>query len=120
MGGMRRGGRARGRLHARIAGPRASFITMRYRTGTVAFAAFAAFGCGCGADGGTPDAGGATDGAGVEPRVVPDPPSPVALPILTPCPPGWREVMDPSGVIECDAWPESGHASCARRSALPG
>lgn len=37
-----------------------------------------------------------------------------ALPAFIPCPTGWREVVDASGVSECDPWPASGRRSdCA-------
>lgn len=28
--------------------------------------------------------------------------------VLTPCRAGWREVLDPDGVLRCEPWPESG------------
>lgn len=37
---------------------------------------------------------------------------PVALPIMTPCPDGWREVVDASGVTVCDPSPEGGAPAC--------
>jgi hypothetical protein len=55
----------------------------------------------------------ATSDAGVP---SPDPP------VLTPCPTGWREVTDASGITTCDPWPASGYdASCAHDTMhLPG
>lgn len=44
-----------------------------------------------------------------------EPPAPPEPPVLTPCPPGWREVEseDSEGVITCDPWPEGGPEDCA-------
>ncbi len=64
---------------------------------------------GCGDDGREvfSDTGTSADGGGdADAGPVLDPP---ALPSLTPCPPGWREVGDPA---RCDPWPESGRADC--------
>jgi hypothetical protein len=44
---------------------------------------------------------------------VPMAPAPPALPVLTPCPDGWREVDHGDGLITCDPWPESGYSACA-------
>lgn len=56
-------------------------------------------------------------GAGEEP--VPDF-APAALPVLTPCPRGWREVRDGEATV-CDPWPASGRASCpADQAHFPG
>ncbi|MBW2262786.1 MAG: hypothetical protein JRG91_12495, partial [Deltaproteobacteria bacterium] len=55
---------------------------------------------------------------------IPDvaPAEPAALPVLTPCPDGWREVVDEgTGVVVCDPWPEAGAGDCADdESHLPG
>jgi len=49
---------------------------------------------------------------GVEPAA-PAPPEPPQSPILLPCPPGWREVVDTeTGLETCDPWPEGGPQSC--------
>ena len=59
----------------------------------------------------------------------PEPPAPPELPlppVLTPCPPGWREVppedpTDPFDVAICDPWPEGGPQDCADDEAhFPG
>src|SRR5688572_28924697 len=56
----------------------------------------------------------------------PDPPAPpsagVDLPVLTPCPAGWREVpAGDDGVVTCDPWPEGGMPECPPGEAwLPG
>lgn len=43
------------------------------------------------------------------------------LPVLTPCPPGWREVEDPDGPTICEPWPVSGAADCTGAEAhFPG
>lgn len=39
-------------------------------------------------------------------------PAAAAMPVLTPCPDGWREVVSDEGVTACDPWPASGHATC--------
>lgn len=48
---------------------------------------------------------------------------PAALPVMTPCPPGWREVppADPSAPVTCEPYGVDGPAVCARGSAhFPG
>ncbi len=35
-----------------------------------------------------------------------------AAPVLGPCPRGWREVTEESGLVSCDPWPTSGRADC--------
>jgi hypothetical protein len=55
-----------------------------------------------------------TDGA-VGPDGGPEgvlPPEPPALPELTPCPSGYREVSGDGGLTWCDPWPESGFETC--------
>ena len=73
----------------------------------------------CGDDGageGGEDAGRVVDAG----RATADPPAPAALPVLTPCPPGWREVAD-GEVTYCEPWPESGRSDCTGAEAhLPG
>ena len=54
-----------------------------------------------------------SDGGEQAQALVPDPPALPSPPVLTPCPEGWREVMNAAGIVECDPWPESGHADCA-------
>ena len=56
------------------------------------------------------------------PTVDVDPAEPAALPVLTPCPDGWREVTDEdTGAVVCDPWPETGAADCADHEVhLPG
>ena len=56
------------------------------------------------------------------PTVDVNPAEPAALPVLTPCPEGWREVTDDgTGVVVCDPWPETGPGDCADDEAhLPG
>ncbi|RLB55307.1 MAG: hypothetical protein DRJ42_06580 [Deltaproteobacteria bacterium] len=64
----------------------------------------------------------ATTDGGVVRDAGPDGPSlPVNIPwlergvpdlALTPCPTGWREVVDPDGFTMCDAYPEAGPADC--------
>jgi len=80
-----------------------------------AFAVAAAIGCGS-SDFGNRDAGAAADAGPYEP-VAP------AVPVLTPCPKGWREVTDPvePDIVTCDPWPASGRETCAADSAhFPG
>lgn len=49
------------------------------------------------------------------------PPEAAPSPVLTPCPPGWREVADPRGVATCDPWPARGAQECADDEVhLPG
>jgi len=69
------------------------------------------------ADAGAPDAAGATRvdipwlAAGMPP---------VAPPVLTPCPAGWREVAE-ADATTCDPWPEAGPATCPEGEAqFPG
>ncbi len=57
----------------------------------------------------TPDAA-AADGAMTPTAMAPEAP---ALPDLSPCFEGFREVVDGDGVTVCEPWPESGRASCA-------
>ena len=48
---------------------------------------------------------------------------PVAPPVMTPCPAGWREVpaTDPDGAPTCDPWPDGGRHTCADDEAhFPG
>ncbi len=45
-------------------------------------------------------------------EVVPDPPMPAALPVLTPCPDGWSEV-DVAGVTTCEPWTRADGPGCA-------
>jgi hypothetical protein len=59
----------------------------------------------CGAGEGPNDAGMRPDLARMPP-LLPDPP---ALPVIAPCPDGWREVAGLEGVAECDPWPETGY-----------
>jgi hypothetical protein len=60
--------------------------------------------CGDGAPAPTPD-------AGADAGLVIAPPSP---PVLTPCPAGWREVADATGLVTCDPWPATGYRTdCA-------
>ncbi len=87
---------------------------MRRLTWIVAGVVVAAWGCGDD-DGAAPaDGGGAGDAAiAADAGVTPVAPAPAALPVLTPCPGGWREVPSDEGVTACDPWPASGHATCA-------
>jgi hypothetical protein len=65
------------------------------------------------ADGGdapADDAGVADFAVAVEPPV---PPEPAALPVLTPCPSGWRELGTGTDEVTCDPWPEGGPQDCA-------
>jgi hypothetical protein len=49
--------------------------------------------------------------AGVDAGFVIAPPAP---PVLTPCPTGWREVTNASGLVTCDPWPATGYRTdCA-------
>jgi len=75
---------------------------------------------GCGDDGmTTPDGnmpvdGSVADGSGVTPPDIPwldEGIPPIAPPVLTPCPDGWREVVD-GDVTTCDPYPEGGAATC--------
>jgi len=82
-------------------------------------AAFVAL-SGCGesepepSDGGPADAGpDAADDA--QAPLEPVAPAPPVLPVMTPCPDGWREVADGAtapGLVRCDPWPAGGHADC--------
>jgi len=49
-------------------------------------------------------------------------PEPPAPPVFTPCPEGWREVIDEeSGLVTCDPWPEGGPHECGDDEAhFPG
>jgi len=74
----------------------------------------------CGDDGSTTDTG--VVDAGTD---APDGSSDVllpALPVLTPCPPGWREVMVPDVPVPvCDPWPSGEPTPCADGEAhFPG
>ncbi len=74
-------------------------------------ALLAALASACGEPMATPDSGTVAMG-----------PAPAAFPILTPCPSGWREVADESGVVVCDPWPQTGYrGDCAPDEAhFPG
>ncbi len=53
----------------------------------------------------------------------PLPPALPALPVLTPCPAGWRELPPPAvgGAVTCDPWPDGGVHACAQDEAhFPG
>src|SRR5688500_18008924 len=64
----------------------------------------------CGDASGPNDAGTRPD----RPRPPPRMPDPAALPVIAPCPDGWREVAGPEGVTECDPFPEGGRRTdCA-------
>lgn len=82
---------------------------MTSRVLTVAAIALA----GCSGSGGAADGGvdaGAPDAAWtLDP---PAPPAPLAAPVMTPCPAGWREVAAPGAPVECDPWPEAGEEAC--------
>ncbi|MBW2263709.1 MAG: right-handed parallel beta-helix repeat-containing protein [Deltaproteobacteria bacterium] len=83
-----------------------------------------AFGCSGGPKPDTDAGDTSTDGTDVaeEFLVSVEPPAPPALPVLTPCPDGWREVEDTeTGVVACDPWPETGHEDCGPGEAhFPG
>jgi len=84
--------------------------------GAVLAAALVAMACGDGdvfEDGGGVDTAVADTGADVTARATPEPPAPPERPVLTPCPPGWREHTTTDGTPSCDPWPETGHAECA-------
>jgi hypothetical protein len=52
--------------------------------------------------------------AGLDAGLVIAAPAPPLPPVLTPCPAGWREVADASGLITCDPWPATGYRTdCA-------
>lgn len=86
--------------------------------------------CGGDPDGGPLDAGldASGDDAGFdvaepEPPVAPEAPAATEPPRMTPCPAGWREVVDPDAaeVVTCDPWPASGPEDCAAGEAhFPG
>ncbi len=87
-------------------------------------AALVVLACCGGGSGAMPDAGGTTD-AGADGAIafaLPEPPEPPALPVLTPCPGGWREIAgDDGNPATCDPWPEGGQAACAADEAhFPG
>ncbi len=70
---------------------------------------------GCDPSGEAPDAGATADAPGGSNAQIPwlaagEPP--VAWPVMTPCPEGWRELLDPSGVAVCDPSPEGGAPTC--------
>jgi hypothetical protein len=75
-------------------------------------ASLAAGFCGCGpsADN-SGDADAAGDVGGIDDLEVFEP-TPPALPLFTPCPPGWQEQppLDPSGPATCEPWPDGGPA----------
>jgi hypothetical protein len=80
-------------------------------------------GCGGGAptDAG-PDAGRADAGAVAAPDIpwLDDGVPPIAAPVLTPCPAGWREVPT-DGITTCDPYPADGPAPCpAGQAHFPG
>lgn len=57
-----------------------------------------------------------------EPALPAEPAAPIApaLPVLTPCPTGWREVLE-GEVTLCEPWPEGGRRECADGEAhFPG
>lgn len=73
-------------------------------------------------EGGPADAGSDADGDAQAP-FEPLPPVPPALPVMTPCPEGWREVPDSTapGLVRCDPWPVTGRQVCAADEAhFPG
>jgi len=95
---------------------RASFLVL-------SLVAAVAEGCG-GSENETPsqDAGPDLDGGGFEPDPPAAPAAP-APPALTPCPSGWREIVDEAhpDIVTCDPWPEGGPHVCAAGEAhFPG
>ncbi len=70
---------------------------------------------GCGDDAAAPPAADASGGDGgvvdAGPVAVAAP-AEAALPVLTPCPSGWREVPSASSATTCDPWPDTGRAAC--------
>lgn len=79
---------------------------------------------GCGDDGtATPIDAGARDAAGSDAAVdAASAPTPPALPRLTPCPAGWREVpaAPPDGVATCEPFPEAAAGCGPFEVQLPG
>ena len=80
---------------------------------------------GCTSDSSSVDGGTGSDGGGVDtPADIPwlaEGAPPVAAPTLTPCPDGWREVTDESGVTVCDPFPAGGPIDCpAGQAHFPG
>lgn len=66
-------------------------------------------------DAGSPDAADASSG----PEWL-SPPAEAALPVLVPCPPGWRERAE-TDLVVCEPWPETGRQECSGADAhLPG
>jgi len=87
-------------------------MTTFFRRGMVVLAAAACLPA-CGPSGGDADAG--ADAEESWPNDVAaevNEPAPPALPVLTPCPEGWRETPagDPPGPVRCEPWPEGGPA----------
>lgn len=92
-------------------------------TVALGLATFALTALGCGDDDrradATLDAGADPDGgetADAEPDAPfePTPPAEAALPVMTPCPPGWREIAGVDGTpAVCEPWPEGGREACA-------
>ena len=91
------------------------------RYAAIATALLSCAACG-GADGGADVDAGAPDGATPGPNIpwLAEGEPPVAPPVLTPCPSGWRETTDDDGTV-CEPYPAGGAPSCAPGEAFfPG
>jgi hypothetical protein len=78
---------------------------------------------GCGDDGmpATDASVDAADSSADASEVVVTPPEAPALPVMTPCPDGWREEDSGEGFVYCVPWPGAGPEDCAAREAhFPG
>jgi len=99
-------------------------MVLRARRGVGAFAwLLASTALGCGGSGGAADAGDAVgpDGSAVSPLEIPWLDLGVPPIAIAPCPEGWREVDDGSGVTTCDPYPEGGALECpAGQAHFPG
>lgn len=72
-------------------------------------------------DAGSPSDASLLDGGAAQDIADPAPPAPAALPVMTPCPDGWRPIAA-GAVTVCEPWPESGaRDDCAAGEAhFPG
>jgi len=69
----------------------------------------------CGSEPSAPIADSGVDPDGGTVGYEPVPPEAPQVPRLTPCPQGWREVVDAddASIATCDPWPETGREDCA-------
>ena len=84
---------------------------MRTARAALSWMALAVVACGGDDDAPPGDGGGSRDSPIDAQSITPPMPDPPAPPVLTPCPPGWREI-DVDGVAACDPWPSGGRMDC--------